>query len=757
MDELVAETVKEIEEEQALQRKSAVSVFRSMLNQPALVSVSSANATFTGSGESFSEFTVNLPRPILKVEGIQLLNANIPECTQNIPDTACAFWYYRLNPFLGAVPNPLNLYMVRLLPSYYKPEFTGGDTYGRNHTFFDYQGVAEELVKSCENDIAYEQINTIIDLGGVDQPTIPQYLPEVPFMPNDVEITYDETLNKFQMTGMNANLPLISFYQDTITSDSYVTAFDIGATYDAGDFVYYPAGTLYRSKVASNTGHYPTGPPNSFWEVSDGGFGWSSTTTYDVGDFVTYNEKAYRCIQLSLNNEPDDPDSAYWVFAQDDSQWVRTWSLTEYYAKGTIVYYPPTFSFWVSVNGVRGGGIPNPGNTLWSQYVPPEDGVYNRYLITGYDDPNVVIRQGTQLKTWNPYNTFQGSDWVTSTAIEHNGIPYLPLQSGVTINLIPFQYPETWDFSRYYLKGDLVFSILNYYEAIQPSLNFIPATSPTRWKLRTDLTYSSTTPYSKGDVVIYAVTSYVALQNSVGQIPPTIATTGGVNAYWQTFYWERNYTQNATACKVGLNDVSSTYDFLDVVGNEWRFPFPSGIPGQPFNPNPKRLLNSILGFTWNGQMDVTALASIINNIPVATNNTVVQLYNRLRPVPQYTTFVVGTELGIEPYTQATLTSIFTANGYANLVYSSVVAIYGSIAGARTLDTQRNTSLLGMTSMNADNLGVSFYGNYIESELMADGEDLYNITIQLFDEFNEPFVLSNNAVVTLTFKMTYKNK
>jgi hypothetical protein len=100
---------------------------------------------------------------------------------------------------------------------------------------------------------------------------------------------------------------------------------------------------------------------------------------------------------------------------------------------------------------------------------------------------------------------------------------------------------------------------------------------------------------------------------------------------------------------------------------------------------------------------------------------------------------------------------FTANGYANLVYTSVVAIYGSIAGARTLDTQRNTSLLGMTSMNADNLGVSFYGNYIDSELIANEEDLYSISIQLYDEFNEPFVLTNNAVVTLTFKMTYKNK
>jgi hypothetical protein len=758
MDDLVAETVREIEEEQALQRKSAVSVFRSMLNQPALVSVSSANAVFTGSGEAFSEFRVDLPRPILKVNSIQLLNANIPECTQNIPDTACAFWYYRLNPFLGVVPNPLNLYMVRLLPSYYKPEFTGGDTYGRNHTFFDYQDVAEELVKSCENDIAYEQINAIIELSGEDEPTIPQYLPEVPFSPNDVEITFDRTLNKFQMTGMNATLPLISFYQDTITTESSATLFNVGTTYSLGQFVYWEyigVNYLYKSAINGNVGNYPFFA-STVWTLTDGGFGWSSTTTYDVGDFVTYNEKAYRCILLSFNNIPDDDDSLYWVDVQDDSQWVRTWDTLDYYSKGTIVYYPPTFNFWVALNGIRGGGVPSLLNNNWTQYVPPDDGIYNRYLITGYDDPNVAIRQGTQLKTWNPYNTFQGSDWITSTAIEHNGIPYLPLQSGVTINLIPFQYPETWVNTRYYLKGDLVLYLTVYYEALQSSLNAVPTTNPTRWRVRTNLTYSSTTSYSTGDVVVYTATSYIALQNSRGQTPPTAATTGGVNAFWQTYYWERNYESNATACKVGLNSVSSTYDFLDVVGNEWRFPFPSGIPGQPFNPNPKRLLNSILGFTWNGQMDVTALASIINSIPVATNNTIVQLYNRLRPVPQYTTPVIAPGvLGIEPYTQATVTSIFTANGYANLVYTSVVSIYGSIAGARTLDTQRNTSLLGLTSMDADNLGVSFYGNFIESELLANEEDLYSISIQLFDEFNEPFTLTNNAVVTLTFKMTYK--
>ena len=207
-----------------------------------------------------------------------------------------------------------------------------------------------------------------------------------------------------------------------------------------------------------------------------------------------------------------------------------------------------------------------------------------------------------------------------------------------------------------------------------------------------------------------------------------------------------------------MHSISSEYDMIDYFpsANYWTYPFPAGIPGQPYNPNPKRLLNSILGFTWNGIMDVRVFDGF-EMFDRLANNTVVQLYNRVRPVPQYQVSFFSTESVGVVGENAVENPTFTANGYANLVYTSVVAIYGSIAGARTLDTQRNTSLLGMTSMNADNLGVSFYGNYIDSELIANEEDLYNVSIQLYDEFNEPFVLTNNAVVTLTFKMTYKNK
>jgi len=758
MDELVAETVREIEEEQALQRKSAVSVFRSMLNQPALVSISSVNANFTDSSEAFNEFTVDLPRPILKVDTIQLLNANIPECTQNIPNTCCAFWYYRLNPYYGAVPNPLNLYMVRLLPSYYKPEFSDGSTYGFNQTFFDYQDVETQLVKSVVRDLAADNIATLIGLGEADIPTPDEYLPQVPFSANDIEITLDLDQNKFQMTGLNANLPLISQSLTTLSTNSYVLPFDVGETYALGEFVQYGAPTkiLYKSTTAGNTGNFPF-VGSSFWSVSTGDIGYSAATTYALGDFATYLGIAYRSLQAGNLNQTPSSSPTYWAIVQE-SLFIPDWVATQFYQIGTIVYVPSTYSFWKCKVANVNAFTPAIGSAYFNQYVPPVDGIYNRYLVAGYDDPNVAIRQGIQKKTWNPYNTFFAGN---SSATFYNGVLYIPAVSqnnGVLFNTIPFQYPLTWDALNFYEKGDLVLYLGVYYEALKTTFAFATPTNTNLWKVRTNLTYSATTSYITGDVVVYSGNSYIALQNSKNQTPPT--TLGNVNAYWQMNYWLRDYSAyqySSITAEVGLHSISSRYDMIDYFAsaNYWTYPFPAGIPGQPYNPNPKRLLNSILGFTWNGRMDVTVLDGF-EMFDRLANNTVVQLYNRIRPVPQYQVSFFSTEtVGVGE--NAVENPTFTANGYANLVYTSVVAIYGSIAGARTLDTQRNTSLLGMTSMNADNLGVSFYGNYIDSELIANEEDLYSISIQLYDEFNEPFVLTNNAVVTLTFKMTYKNK
>jgi hypothetical protein len=99
--------------------------------------------------------------------------------------------------------------------------------------------------------------------------------------------------------------------------------------------------------------------------------------------------------------------------------------------------------------------------------------------------------------------------------------------------------------------------------------------------------------------------------------------------------------------------------------------------------------------------------------------------------------------------------VLTAAGYANLVYTSIVSIYATVVGGSTLNSQRSTNLLATVSMNAGNLGIGYYQQFIDNELKVYDSDIYTINIELRDEMDEPYYLTNNAVVTLTMKLTYE--
>jgi hypothetical protein len=98
--------------------------------------------------------------------------------------------------------------------------------------------------------------------------------------------------------------------------------------------------------------------------------------------------------------------------------------------------------------------------------------------------------------------------------------------------------------------------------------------------------------------------------------------------------------------------------------------------------------------------------------------------------------------------------VYTADGYCNLVYSSIISIYTTIVGTSTVDTQRNANLLAMIPMDVGNLGVAMVGNYIDNALTKIQGDIYSIYIELRDENGEPYYLTNNATTTLLIKLTY---
>ena len=714
MDEdAIAAVVKEIEEEKALGRVSAVQVFQSILNQPALLSISSASATEGESGDGYTAFTVNMPRPILQVKELELLTANIPLCTQNIPDTACAFWYYRLSLYSGKYPNPNNLFFVRLLPSYYKPEFVRNfEFYGYNQTFNGYPDIARQLALATTLDLA--QVNLTETTAGAPFYRI-QYLNN-----NEVKLTFDSAINKFKFAG-NFGLPT-----DESTYDLIEDKYNAATTYGVGDLVkdtVYVQGwgsLVYESQVAGNTGNpLPVYPANStaFWARNynfEGVAPYSATTAYKTGQFVERLNLLYRAVQNTFNNQP--PNATYW-----------------------------------EANPIVSGDL-------------------YRYMATGPLDPDVAFMQGTSQRTWSRYALYEADDNVL-----YKGITYKASKQNLGVEPFPVPNQTDNDYSptRQYQVGDYVYFGTLYYINVLASKGVAPtgsATNNANWNFivydtqRPLITIPAQVPpknqfYQVGDIVTYA-TGYADIPffRCKKAFPPANSLTGdsvryGENEFWEATYWTTG-TSPTLVPYVGLAKISAALDMLDVADGGTLYPFPEGIPPQPFSLNPKRLLNSILGFTWNGKFLPSQFDQLYTGLVAVTGSTTTtELYNRLRPLPDYITYAGAL---LSSAGSVSLDPTFTANGYAKLVYTSVINIYASIAGGSTIDTIRNTNLIGTMAMNAGNLGIGFSAAYLNATLQTQDSDIYSISFSFTDEYGDPYPLTNNAVVTLTFRMGYKN-
>jgi hypothetical protein len=622
------ELYKVIEEYEADEKRGwtpGYKIFRSLQNQPNLLTINSINSTTnTQSSTGFSSFDVALPRPILRVDSLQLVNANIPQNTPNIPDRACVFWYYRLSEYSGKVPNPQNLFFVRLLPSYYKQEnIKNPSLYGYNRSFVSYSDLATQLALACSNDLSR---NNQIDIGNYQNGTY-----QLNFLPNDISLTYNSSINRFQMTGSSASYQLAYKY------------YSAGTTYGLNDVVA-SGGITYLSLQASNTGRTPSSSP-TWWKTIyvDIVATWSATTPYYVGRYVSYNNQLWVCATANINQTP--ATGIYWTLSADKD-------------------------------------------------------VNYRYLIAGYNDPNVALAQGTGLVQWNPYSLFEAS-----SCVQYNGA---------------------------------------YYQAIFQNQNTQP------FSVSLSYTWNTTQQFYAGDVCLYGSAYYLALLPSLNQTPsPT-------SIYWIQQAWSVYTTSPAPPPIFGLNLISQQTDMFDSSFSYGVLaPFPEGIPGQPFNSNPQRLLNSILGFVWNGVMNPQSLATIVqqqNQINLITG-ALVLLYNRLRPIPPYTSSV-GSGLGAG--TTSLVSQTFTAEGYANLNYTSIISLYTTIVSASTLDTNKNTNLLATCPINCANLGVSFFEPKIANDILLRGVDLNTISISMFDEFGDPYFITNNGAVSLTLRVAYRD-
>ena len=894
------EVIKEIEEDKLFTRGITSKIFKSMLNQPSLVSVNSANAEKIDSENGYYTFKINFTRPILDVDTIQLLTTSIPQANASIPNTAITFWYYRLSGYTGTTPSLNNLYCVRLLPSYYKPEFiTSPETYGWNKTFNSYQKLSDELAKSCATDLGYFNLVNYLE----PNTSLPDSVYKFPFLPNDITIAYNPTYNRFQMTGNTTRFAQL--------------VWSAGTTYIAGSVVYWTNDRTYTSLQNSNTNHNPTSSPTWWQETSNEIIAdWDANTLYAKGNIVYYAD-AFLSTWIALRDTRGDipPDSGddwanvvvnppnvaytYLITGYDDPNvaikqgklFNLPYEPTHYYQTGErvfdsgrvfrattetsiftpgnidqrnttnpIVYYQGTYRRQVVDQPIQNWTVltPNPINVpIWSQFQSYEvnDLVYDgslmfKCLIANTDDePSANISNGKWiLQAQHPYDatpyqdvganlynagdcaTYAGQLWVANQPIATSpASPYWTALGYTVWN--NYNYSQT----TVYSNGDVVYFNGQYYNRNATTLNAYPPVP--KWNSKTFYpantiiqsgnnvfrcllanqgnqpqflanTWSAGTTYEIGQTAVVNNIPYVCQvkhrnlnptnpvpdwTNATAYVPFNIAFVPGVQSYrctnpvgpsptppngdggnWQgvfggnnisnvwlqsnTAYWqsvaETNWDPTTMESdQSGLSGLSKICDFLDHDGvGGVRPEFPEGIPPQPFNPEPERLLNSILGFTWNGIFTPSVLSDLSTEY---IQGRFISLYNRLRPVPPYIVIPAPTLLD-DPAPTSTITRTYTAEGYANLVYSSIVNIYTNIIGGSTLDTVRNTNLVATTSMNCGNLGIAFHGNYIDTPLQRVAGDINEITIELRDEVGEPFFLTNNAIMTATFKITYKD-
>lgn len=225
--------------------------YRSFIYQPERVSINSRQALQQPSlsGAQFQpdyyyQFETELKSPILRIKKIELLRATIPNAVTSIPLSQGAFFYYRI-PALNApeeyAPDYSLLetgyiHMVRLLPqTAYNPDDYNSPlvdyNYAFNRTFQDYEDLVNELNKATKDDPnfnppywlpheAYPPKSYTKDPedglerlwysadgseGTADFNTDNAWvaLPVKPFIPNDIEFSFNETLNKIVVEGKN--------------------------------------------------------------------------------------------------------------------------------------------------------------------------------------------------------------------------------------------------------------------------------------------------------------------------------------------------------------------------------------------------------------------------------------------------------------------------------------------------------------------------------------------------------------------------
>lgn len=147
----------------------------------------------------------------------------------------------------------------------------------------------------------------------------------------------------------------------------------------------------------------------------------------------------------------------------------------------------------------------------------------------------------------------------------------------------------------------------------------------------------------------------------------------------------------------------------------------------PFN------LNRRLGFLWNGVFTDVLPGSI----------SFASLINHTFPKPNYN----------PPNPWIPLIS-YTAEGYADLVYSANLFLFCDVLGGSSQDTMIDERLLAVIPLAAPNLGVAFSEQKISCPLTKVSENIFQLRFTMRTDSGELFWFPSNAYINLEIKVKY---
>lgn len=154
-----------------------MSGYKTRVNQPDRVFLSSSDDVTNSATSRFDRFEIRLATPILEAKRAQLLRATIPNAMVNIPDYALVFYYLR--SYGGAT----TVQAVRIMPS----------------NWISYNSSTYNMPINTYYSTPYELVNALNQASANDSTTFNSN-----FVANDCVFGYNSTTKKITFSGTNS-------------------------------------------------------------------------------------------------------------------------------------------------------------------------------------------------------------------------------------------------------------------------------------------------------------------------------------------------------------------------------------------------------------------------------------------------------------------------------------------------------------------------------------------------------------------------